>query len=441
MPADNFWAWPVSAETPEALAAQARNLHAHARAHPGLSPASIGLSLATTRSVFPHRAVVIAGGRDGLLAGLAALASGATAAGVIRGTAGPPAITAFAFPGQGSQRPGMGAQLHAAYPVFARTLDEACDCLDPHLAARLPDPGPPLRDVMFAGPADPAAALLNQTAYTQAALFAYQTALFRLATSFGLTPDYLTGHSIGELTAAHAAGIWTLADAAALVAARGALMQELPPGAMAAIGASESEITPLLPAYPGTAIAAVNAPASTVIAGDPAAVTALAAHWQAQGRAITPLNVTRAFHSPHTDPILPQFHATAATLTYRPPVIPVISNLTGQAATSDITTPRYWTAHIRQPVRFADTITTLHHRQVSTYLELGPHPTLAPLIHHNLPHPQPEHIQILTAQRHPHPQPRSWLTTLAHTHTHTTPVNWRPAYPPGTTTTSLPVVN
>ncbi|MEU6285847.1 type I polyketide synthase, partial [Streptomyces sp. NPDC047028] len=238
--------WIVSGKTAEAVRAQAARLLEYVTEHPGLEPADVGCSLVTQRSAFGYRAGVVAGDREGLLAGLAAVAERdipAVAAGSV----------AFLFTGQGSQRAGMGRELYEAFPVFAAALDEVCTALDAHLER-------PLKDVMFGGEG------LDETGFTQPALFALEVALFRLLEFWGVRPDVLAGHSIGELAAAHVAGLWSLEDAARLVAARGRLMQQLPSGgAMAAVQATEDEVQAVLP--DGTGIAAVNGPMSIVVSG------------------------------------------------------------------------------------------------------------------------------------------------------------------------------
>ena len=368
-------AWGISAKSEPALRAQARRLAQFAGAHRDLDCAEIAASLTSTRTAFAHQAVVVARAREDFGRGLAALAEGTPATNVVTGTArGGGGKLAFQFTGQGSQRPGMGRELHEAYPAFAKSFDEACDALDPHLRR-------PLRDVVFCDNGD-APALLDQTGYTQPALFALETALCRLVISGGLVPDFLIGHSVGELVAAYVAGVFSLPDAAAMVAARARLMQDLPAGgAMIAVETTEDRAREAIADHRHrVSIAAVNAPNSVIISGDDDVVAEIAAQLATEGSRTKRLTVSHAFHSPLIEPMLAEFRRVAERVTYRPPTIPIVSNVTGRLATDDeLTSPDYWTGHVRATVRFADGIETLHSLGVSGYLELGPDATLSAL--------------------------------------------------------------
>ncbi|MFJ8948443.1 type I polyketide synthase, partial [Streptomyces sp. NPDC102395] len=357
--------WVLSARSADALHEQAARVREFTQ---DTDPVDVGFSLATGRSAFEHRAVLLhsGGGLDAALAALGGESDGAP--GLVTGSGHRAARTAFLFTGQGSQYPGMGRELHAAYPVFAEAFDEICASLDPHLER-------PLREVVFAEPGTPEAALLDRTQYTQAGLFAVEVALFRLVEAWGLRPAALLGHSVGELAAAHVSGVLPLPDACALVAARGRLMEELPAGgAMVSVRATEDEVAEVLTGRTErVSVAAVNGPQSVVVSGDEDAVLAVAAELTERGRRTKRLNVSHAFHSPRMDAMLAEFRAVAGSLRYSDPLIPVVSDVTGRTATAEeLTDPDYWVRHVRQAVRFADGMRTLGELGIGSCLELGP---------------------------------------------------------------------
>ncbi|MFJ1792951.1 type I polyketide synthase [Kitasatospora griseola] len=360
--------WLLSGRGADALREQAARLLRHVEQDPALAVADLGRSLALHRSAFEHRAALTGTDRKSLLQGLAALAAGEPSADLVRGITGPAAKTAFLFPGQGSQRTGMGAGLYARFPVFADAFDAVCAELDPLLDR-------PLREVIDAAPGDPGHGLLDRTEYAQPALFALGVALFRLVEHWGVRPDRLLGHSVGELAAAHVAGVFTLPDAAALVVARGRLMQALPAGgAMVALAAAEEEVLPLLAGREGeVGLAAVNGPASTVVSGDAAAVDEIAAVLAARGRKTRRLRVSHAFHSPLMEPMLAEFREVVARIVPGEAAVPVISDLTGEPATAEqLGSPDYWVEHVRGTVRFQDGVRHLERDGVTAFLELGP---------------------------------------------------------------------
>ncbi|WUB43691.1 type I polyketide synthase [Streptomyces griseorubiginosus] len=411
---------PLSARTGRALAAQAARLAGYLKDHPRLAVADLAHSLATTRTHFKHRAVVLAEDRAALLAALETLSAGETAPGTVRGTAGDGSL-ALLFTGQGSQRAGMGRDLYSAFPVFARALDKVCRLLDPELDR-------PLREVMFAEPDSEDGRLLHLTRYTQPALFAYQVALHRLLEHWGITASTVLGHSVGELAAAHVAGVLSLRDAAALVAARGRLMQELPEGgAMVSVQASVGELSATLAGREEqVAVAAANGPLSTVIAGDEDAVLEVARLWEEQGRKTKRLRVSHAFHSPRMDAMLGAFRDVARQLTYRAPRITVVSNLTGAAVSAEeIGTAEYWVRHARDSVRFLDGMRAVEQSGVRTYLEVGPDAVLAPMGRDCLA----EDALLVTSARRSRAEVPTLLSALAQLHAHGVSVDWRSAAP------------
>ncbi|MEU0391097.1 type I polyketide synthase, partial [Streptomyces chartreusis] len=404
--------WVISGRSGGALAAQAGRLAEYAETHPQVNPVDVGWSLASARSVLEHRAVVLGAGgdRDELLAGLRALTAGtpSVAAGGVR--------TGLLLSGQGAQRVGMGAELAGVYPVFADALGEACRAVG-------------LDADVFAD-----AVRLEQTGFTQGALFAVEVALFRLLDSWGVGVDYVMGHSVGELAAAHVAGVLSLEDAGRLVAARGRLMQALPPGGvMVAVQAGEAEAVQAVRECGGRVdVAAVNGPRSVVFSGEAQAVEQVVGCFP--GRRSRRLQVSHAFHSPLMEPMLAEFEEVARQIGYRPPRIPVVSNVTGRiAGPGELESAEYWVRHVRGAVRFADGIRTLAGEGVNVFLEVGPGGVLTAMAEETLE----EHEEadtprlVLPLLRQDRPEPQSLTTALARAYAHGTGVDWTALLPGG----------
>ncbi|MYZ39534.1 MULTISPECIES: type I polyketide synthase, partial [unclassified Streptomyces] len=395
--------WLVSARSESALDGQLARIKALAgestvessRAESG-SAVDIGYSLATGRSLFEHRAVLLATDQ-----GVTEIARGL----------GTERSTAVLFSGQGSQRLGMGRELYGRFPVFAEALDSVLALLEPELGL-----GHSLRDVIWGENAG----RLDDTGCTQPALFAIEVALFRLVESWGVRPDFVAGHSIGEIAAAHVAGVFSLADACRLVVARGSLMQALPAGgAMVAVQAAEDEITPYLVGQ--VSIAAVNGPSSVVISGEEDTVLELAARLAEQGRRTTRLRVSHAFHSPLMDPMLDEFRAVADGLTYRQPTVPVVSGLTGGLASAEeLCTADHWVRHVREPVRFADGVRTLAGQGATVFLELGPDTVLSAPARESLP----TDAVVVPALSKRHGEEAALVTAVARLHVAGASVDW-----------------
>ncbi|MEV7289981.1 acyltransferase domain-containing protein, partial [Streptomyces sp. NPDC093252] len=366
----------------------------------------------TTRTHHPHRAVILTNQHPETP--LTHLATHTPHPHLTTTPATPPrngARLAVLFPGQGAQQIGAGRELYDSYPAFAAALDAVCEELDPLLDR-------PLRAVMWGADQD----LLDRTEYAQPALFALEVALFRLVESWGVRPDVLLGHSVGEVAMAQVAGVLSLADACTLVAARGRLMGALPGGgAMMALEASEAEVVPLLGAEVG--IAAVNGPVSVVVSGTEAAVRELGAHWEARGRRTTRLRVSHAFHSPLMEPALTRFAEVAEGLTYGAPAIALVSTLTGEAVTDGLlSSAAYWVRHARESVRFADGVRAVERRGVGTLLELGPRGPLSALVRDCLA--DPESLVAVPALQEDRPEGAALLTAVARAFVRGVEVDW-----------------
>ncbi|HEX5758263.1 MAG TPA: amino acid adenylation domain-containing protein [Thermoanaerobaculia bacterium] len=378
----------LSAKTATALERATERLAQWLERRPELAErdlADAAFTLQTGRKAFRHRRALVCRGAGEAVAAL----RGGDPRRLWTRNAGSPAGVAFLFPGQGAQHPGMGAELYREEPVYREALDR-CGAL---FAAEL---GFDLGPLLHAAPDDAAAAArLAETAVTQPALFAVEHALAQLWISWGVRPAAMLGHSIGEYVAACLAGVFTLEEAARLVAARGRLMQGLPPGAMLGVPLPEADVAALLAAHPELSLAAVNAPASCVVSGPPEAVAAWQEELGRKGIEVRALRTSHAFHSAMMEPALPAFREVVERVELRPPAVPYLSNLTGSWITAEeATDPDYWVRHLRGTVRFADGLAALLGRPGRALLEVGPGRTLTTLANQ---HPEKTAAELIAA--------------------------------------------
>ncbi|MFI7505138.1 SDR family NAD(P)-dependent oxidoreductase [Streptomyces sp. NPDC049687] len=380
LPAPGVVPWVVSAKSSAALDAAVGRLRAHKA-----DAVDVGFSLAAGRAVFEHRAVLLGDAE-------------------VRGVARAGGRTAVLFTGQGSQRLGMGRELYEAFPVFAEVFDVVADLT-----------GLPLKDVVFGN-----TELLNRTRYAQVALFAVEVGLFRLVEWLGVRAHAVSGHSVGEIAAAHVAGVLSLEDACALVEARGRLMQALPEGgAMLAVQIDEAAAVSALEGLEDrVGIAAVNGPSSVVVSGDEDTIAVLEGNWQKAAVRTKRLTVSHAFHSPLMDPMLDDFRAVVTQLVFNEPKLAGLS--------PEVTDPEYWVQHVRRPVRFADAITALNDEGVTRWLELGPDAVLTALAQQILDDTE-GHV-FTPSLRAGRPETETFLTALAALHVHGTDINWTNLY-------------
>ncbi|AOS63983.1 type I polyketide synthase [Actinoalloteichus hymeniacidonis] len=447
--------WVISGGSTQALRAQAARLLERLTADSEWSPVEVAVALARSRARLDHRAVVLGSDRSELLVGLAAVADDRDAAGVVRGTAQQAGRVAMVFTGQGSQRAGMGRELYEHHPLFAAAFDEVCAELDPLL-------GFSLRDAVFAtDPAQtPGSLTIDDTGLAQPGLFAVEVALVRLLESFGITPAVVAGHSLGEVTAAHIAGLWSLPQACRVVAARSSMMQQLPEGgAMASVAATEDEVRigllelDMTPDDHGcdieiateVGIAAANGPSSTVISGETDAVERVLRWWQDRGRRVRRLSVSHAFHSPLIDPMLDDYRLALADVEFGDAALPVVSTVTGAILSrSDAADPEYWVRQVREPVRYVDAVRTLEEQGVTTVLEIGPGSVLTALTRDALDRTDPtgsvaaRPVTCLSMLRSDRGERAALLSGIAASLAHGVPVDLSPLLPTRVAPTELP---
>jgi acyl transferase domain-containing protein len=396
----------LSARSEEALAAQARRLSEHLDTHPGLRVADVCYSANRGRTHLPHRLAVTCVSVEELRRELEAFKK--TSRGHVD-EAHRPKI-AFLFTGQGSQYAGMGRELYETQPIFREAIDRCAALLGGRLSA-------PLTSLLFGGEGS-----IDQTGNAQPALFALEYALSELWRSWGIVPDAVVGHSVGEIAAACVAGMLTLEDALALIAERARLMQSLPSGgAMVALRADPTRVqAALAPHAHAVSLAAINGPDRVVISGERTAVSAIAAELSAEGAEAKELRVSHAFHSPMMEPVLEPFRRAIQTLTFHPARIPWLTNLTGR--TSERIDAAYWVRQIREPVRFGDAVSALAGMGCELFIEMGPHPTLLGLAAESLPE---DRFTGLPSLRRGQADTRVIAEGVARLHVAGAPIDWR----------------
>lgn len=363
----------LSARSPEALAALALRYQNWLSDHPDADLSEVCLTAGTGRSHFEHRAALVVDSVEGARDGLAELAENRLRPGVVRGEHAHHPTTAWLFAGQGSQYPGMARELFHAEPVFAETVTRCADAVSdilPH----------PLLQVLFATDRETggeAGARLRHTSFAQPALFAVEMGLARLWQSWGIEPDVVLGHSVGQYAAACVAGVFGLEDGARLMAERGRMFGSLPDGGqMVAVFADAKRVEDVAGEFPRLSVAAYNGP-NTVLSGPGEDLESIVAKFGAEGIRCTKLQTSHAFHSELLDPVLDEFESYAAQLPAAAPTMPLVCNRTGAVLTAQ--TPldaQYWRRHSRQPVQFAESVRTVAALGCSVLMEIGPQPVL-----------------------------------------------------------------
>jgi len=372
------------------------------------------------RSHFTNRLAVVGETQKDIYKRLVAYRDHESIDGLFQETASshPPQV-AFLFTGQGSQSTGMARQLYETQPVFRKALDECAELMQSSLDK-------PLLSILYpeAGKEDEARDLLNNTAYTQPALFAIEWSLAELWRSWGVVPSVVMGHSVGEYVAACVAGVFSLEDGIKLITERGRLMQQLPAGgAMAAVFADEERVTAAISSHKDAiSVAAINGPTNTVISGVETQVEAVLQELEAEGIESKRLTVSHAFHSPLIEPMLDDFERVAAEVEYARPEIDLVSNVTGKLVNGEeVSNAAYWRRHVREPVRFEQSMRALQDHDIQCYVEIGPRPVLLGMGKLCLPSSTALWLPSL------HSGQNDWqkvLATLGELYTHGVRVDW-----------------
>jgi len=361
----------LSAKTEKSLKNLAERYEHYLAENPKADMGDVCFSANTGRSHFNRRVCVIAENREQTKEKLSAFRTGQETSGVFKGQAAEPPRIAFLFTGQGSQYIGMGRELYDTQPVFRKALDRCDEILRAYLEK-------PLLEVIYPEANVYGDLLLNETAYTQPALFALEYSLAELWKSWGVKPHAVMGHSVGEYSAACVAGVFSLEDGLKLIAERGRMMQVMPRnGEMVSLQTSEERvISAIANDTDDVSIAAINGPRSIVISGKSETIRRISDMLKNEGVKVKKLEVSHAFHSPLMEPMLADFEKTLNSVSFRAPRIALVSNLTGDFASSDIASPEYWLKHVRRPVRFSDSMESLYRKGYEVFAEIGPKPVL-----------------------------------------------------------------
>lgn len=409
----------LSAKSDQALNAQREQYEHFLTSQPALAWADICHTAATGRVHWAHRMGIVAPDATTAGAKLQRARLDATARGIIQGKTGESAPkVALLFPGQGPQYVNMGRQLYETQSLFRRTVNDCAEILQNYLDQSL-------LTILYGADQAHAEAQLDQATYAQPALFAIEYALATLWQSWGIEPAVVIGHSLGEYVAACLAGVFSLEDGLRFVAERSRLMQvEAPKGQMMAVLGAEAQVSKILEPYARqVTLAAINTPTSLVIAGSPAAIHAAGEALRRAEIETRPLKIHVASHSPLMEPILARFAAVAHSITYHRPRLQVVSNLTGQIAGDELTTPEYWCRHLRESVRFAQGIATVAQLGIDTFVEAGPKTTLLGLSQQCLPQDS-AHLWLPSIQ----PKAEDWLQlleSLAALYVRGAAINWQ----------------